>query len=178
MKQASARTVPDDALLLLRALRALIRSQQISERADTSCCGMTVAGAAVIQVLYLEGPLRLGALSRRLGIAPSTLTRNVERIEERGLVERVPDPDDGRALRMRLTTSGRRAAREFETQNERFAELLLQGLPAARRRRAVEGLMDLLCGIDRIAGAACPAQFKPVREFLEAETARATAKEV
>jgi len=178
MNQSPARTVSDDALLLLRALRALIRSQQISERADTSCCGMTVAGAAVIQVLYLDGALRLGALSRRLGIAPSTLTRNVARIEGRGLVERVPDPDDGRALRMRLTASGRRAARELETQNERFAELLLQGLPVRRRRRAVEGLMDLLEGIDRVAGAACPAQFKPVREFLEAEAARAPAREV
>jgi DNA-binding MarR family transcriptional regulator len=178
MKQTPAKTVSDDALLLLRALRALIRSQQISERADTSCCGMTVAGAAVIQLLYLEGPLRLGALSKRLGIAPSTLTRNVERIEERGLVRGVPDPDDGRALRMRLTTSGRRAAREFERQNEHFAELLLQGLPATRRRRAVEGLMDLLEGIDKIAGPSCPAQFKPVREFLEAERAWAPAKEV
>ena len=177
MPRSASRQAADDARLLLRALRALIRSQQISERADTSCCGMTVAGAAVIHVLYLEGPMRLGPLSSRLGIAPSTLTRNVERIEGRGLVERLPDPDDGRALRMRLTAGGRRAAREMEVQNERFAQLLLDGMPTARRRRAVEGLLDLLEGIDKIAGPCCPAQFRPVREFLEAETARATARE-
>jgi DNA-binding MarR family transcriptional regulator len=178
MRAPPIEPVSEEARLLLRALRALIRSQLISERADTSCCGMTVAGAAAIEVLHLEGPLRLGALSQRLGIAPSTLTRNVERIEERGLVERVPDPEDGRALRMRLTASGRRAARRFERQNERFVELLLEGLPAARRRRVVEGLLDLLEGMDRIAGARCPAQFKPVRDFLETETARTAVREV
>ena len=70
-------TIPQsarDADMLLAGLRALIRTQQIAERADVACCGMTVAQAATIHVLYLEGAMRMGALSRRLGIAPSTLT--------------------------------------------------------------------------------------------------------
>jgi DNA-binding MarR family transcriptional regulator len=153
--------------MLLAGLRALIRTQQISERADVACCGMTVAQAATIHVLYLEGPLRLGALSRRLGIAPSTLTRNVERAEENGLVERVPDPDDGRALRLRLTRTGRRRARDIEDQNQRSARQLLDVLPADRRKRVVGGLFDLLEAIDTTVGDECPDQFKPIREFLQ-----------
>lgn len=158
----------DEARVLIDALRALVRTQQISERANVSCCGMTVAQAATLQVLDLDGPMRLGDLGRRLGIAPSTLSRNVERIEARGWVERVPDPDDGRAFRLRLTGEGRERAREIERQNETSMRDLLAGLPEDRRRRVLDGLLDLLQAIDRVAGPCCPDQFEPIRTFLEA----------
>jgi DNA-binding MarR family transcriptional regulator len=158
----------ESARILLGGLRALVRTQQVSERANVSCCGMTVAQAATVHVLYLEGPMRLGALSRRLGIAPSTLTRNVERIEARGWVERVPDPGDGRAFHMRLTADGRDQARQIEQQNEQAAEMLLAELPADRRERVIGGLMDLLEAIDRVVRPQCPDQFMPIHEFLEA----------
>ena len=158
----------EEARLLLQGLRALVRTQLISERADVACCGMTVAQAATIHVLHLEGPMRLGALSRRLGIAPSTLTRNVVRAEAGGWVERTPDPDDGRASRLHLTAAGRRRARELEDQNLTSIRQLLDELPAGRRERVVGGLLDLLAAIDRTVGPRCPEQFKPIREFLEA----------
>jgi DNA-binding MarR family transcriptional regulator len=157
----------EEARLLLGGLRALVRTQQVSERANVSCCGMTVAQAATLHVLYLEGPMRLGALSRRLGIAPSTLTRNVERIEARGWVERVEDPDDGRAFRMRLTTRGRAQGRQIEAQNEGAARQLLAQLPPQRRKRVVSGLMDLLEAMDGLLGPCCPDQFRPIHDFLE-----------
>ena len=158
----------DEARVLLDGLRALVRTQQISERADTACCGMTVAQAATIQVLYLEGPMRLGGLSKRLGISPSTLTRNVDRAEAGGLVERAPDPGDGRAWILQLTRSGRQRARELEDQNLRAMTQLLDTLPTTARRRVVQGVLELLEAIDRTVGSQCPAQFEPVRRFVEA----------
>ena len=167
----------EQAGLLLEGLRALIRTQQISERANVDCCGMTVAQAATLQVLYLEGPMRLGALSRRLGIAPSTLTRNLERIESRGWVDRSLDPEDRRAFRMRLTADGRSLARQIEEQNQQFARQLMAGLPPERRRRVIDGLLDLLETIDRLAGPTSAGQFQPIHEFLETRRAGATEEE-
>ncbi|MCP4201242.1 MAG: winged helix-turn-helix transcriptional regulator [bacterium] len=167
-KKDSDLRIAEQAEFLLEGLRALTRTQQISERANVACGGMTVAQAATLQVLYLEGPMRLGVLSRRLGIAPSTLTRNVERIEARGWVERVSDPKDGRAYRMRLTADGRTQARQIEEQNEQFAQLLIAELPLHRRERVIGGLLDLLEAIDRLAGELSDDQFKPIHEFLEA----------
>ena len=86
-----------DAGRLQGAIRAMVRRFSVSERADVSCCGMTVAQAAALEALGVEGPQRLGELGRRLGISPSTASRNLGLLEERGLIERVPDPDDGRA---------------------------------------------------------------------------------
>ena len=163
----------DDARLLLDALRALVRSQTISERADSACCGMTLAQAAVIHVLLLEGPMRMGPLGRRLGIAPSTLTRNAEPIERAGLIRRAADPHDGRAQVLCLTAAGERAAREIERNNLRFSRQVLEALPPARRRRAVDGLVDLLGAIDTVAGPCCPDAFLPVRDFVRATKRRA-----
>ena len=71
---------------LLRSVRALVRRFAVSERADVACCGMTVAQAATLETLLAEPRLRLGDLGRRLGISASTLSRNLARLEETGLV--------------------------------------------------------------------------------------------
>src|SRR5215510_8967883 len=95
---------------LLQHVRALVRRFAISERADVFCCGMTIAQAATLETLRIEGPLGMGALGRRLGIAPSTLTRNLQRLLDAGYVKREVDSKDARAAVVALTASGGRKA--------------------------------------------------------------------
>src|SRR3990172_8826898 len=128
-----------NATRLLECIRVLVRRFAISERSDVSCCGMTVAQAATLELLATEGPSRLGEVGRRLGIQPSTLTRNLARLEERHLVERVGDPRDGRAFRVRLTATGQAAARSVKRREEAFARSIVLGLPAPRRRATPSG---------------------------------------
>jgi DNA-binding MarR family transcriptional regulator len=105
-----------EAQLLLRAVRALVRRFAVSERADVACCGLTVAQAATLETLLSEPGLRLSDLGRRLGITPSTLSRNVGRLEEAGLVLREADADDARSARVALTAAGARKAEELRRQ--------------------------------------------------------------
>jgi DNA-binding MarR family transcriptional regulator len=154
----------NDARELCGAIRALVRRFSISERADVSCCGMTVAQAATLGALDADGPMRLGALGRRLGISPSTLTRNLQRLEERGLVERISDPEDARAWQARLTPGGRRAAAEVELRELRFAETILAQLPSRRRGVTLETLRDLLQATRRATEACCPGAFDHLME--------------
>src|SRR6266516_2327833 len=53
------------------------------------------------------GPLRLGDLAAAEGIAPSTLTRLVTALEERGYVDRCPVPGDARASTLAIAPAGR-----------------------------------------------------------------------
>lgn len=46
-------------------------------------------------------------LARAEGLDPSTMSRRLASMEQRGLIERHPDPDDGRAQIVRLTEQGR-----------------------------------------------------------------------
>jgi DNA-binding MarR family transcriptional regulator len=53
-----------------------------------------------------ERTLRMTALGRRTNATLPRLSHVVRRLEERGLVERFPCPDDGRATNARLTDAG------------------------------------------------------------------------
>lgn len=153
-----------DARFLRAAIRGLVRRFALSERADVTCCGMTVAQAATLETLGAEGPLRLGDLGRRLGISPSTLTRNLGRLEDRGLVGRVPDPEDARASVARLTAAGRRAAAEVERQQIDFADAILDRLPPARRDEVLASLDTLLAAVRESTERCCPGAFDHLME--------------
>jgi DNA-binding MarR family transcriptional regulator len=53
-----------------------------------------------------SGGLRLNELNDHVLLSQSSLSRLVERLEKRGLVERTPAPDDGRGILITLTEAG------------------------------------------------------------------------
>jgi DNA-binding MarR family transcriptional regulator len=66
-------------------------------------------GSALVP-LFEEDGLRMGELARRAHLSKQTMTELVRRLEREGLVERRPDPTDGRASLLFLTAR----SREFE----------------------------------------------------------------
>jgi DNA-binding MarR family transcriptional regulator len=78
--------------------------RRVAARHDLSVVQMRLLG-----VLRDREPGIL-VLARHLELDKSSVTGLVDRAERRGLVERVADPDDGRAVRVRLTKEGRALA--------------------------------------------------------------------
>jgi DNA-binding MarR family transcriptional regulator len=157
--------VPDAAARGLRvSIAALVRRFSLSERADVSCCGMTIAQAATLTALREQGPLRLGHLGARLGIQASTLSRNLARLEERGLVRRRPDPDDARAMRVGLSPTGRRAAERVELQELEFARQILEQIPADRRDEVLAAIGTLMRAVHRATLDCCGNAFDHLME--------------
>jgi DNA-binding MarR family transcriptional regulator len=58
-------------------------------------------------------PARIGELHRHVLLSQPALSRMVDRLVERGLVERCPDPADGRGVRLSLTEAGRERQRQI-----------------------------------------------------------------
>ena len=159
-----------DARALRAAIRALVRRFSISERADVQCCDMTVAQAATLEALQAEGPTRMGDLGRRLGVSPSTLTRNMSRLEERGWVRRASDAADGRVSRVHLTAAGVRAADAVERGELDFAADVLRRLEPGRCRELPAVLNDLLIAVRQSTEHCCAGAFDHLmREFPEGE---------
>jgi DNA-binding MarR family transcriptional regulator len=79
--------------------------------------------AALVLLFPLDrlGPLRQSALAELLHADPSTVSRHVTLLVERGLVVRVADESDGRATRLVLTEAGR--AQLDQLRGERVAYL-------------------------------------------------------
>jgi DNA-binding MarR family transcriptional regulator len=105
-------------------LGALIRvaAQYMNERfaawiATSGFEGIQPAHSAVIQPLWAAPDgLRSSALARASRITMQSLSALIADLEQGGYVERVADPDDARAARVRLTARGRaygRAVRAF-----------------------------------------------------------------
>ena len=64
-------------------------------------------------MLHNQGPqLSPGALTKRLELSSGAMTNRLDRLEQAGLVRRLPDPDDRRGLQVELTDEGRRTYRE------------------------------------------------------------------
>jgi DNA-binding MarR family transcriptional regulator len=155
-------TKPDtqrDAARLRAGIRALVRRFGISERADVACCGMTVAQAATLETLRSEGAMRLGELGRRLGVTASTLTRNLSRLEEAGLVARAADAHDARAARVDLTPAGRKAAERLESMEQEFGRAILERIPVGKRAAVVNALSELLVAVRGATESCCPGAF-------------------
>jgi len=108
--------------------------------------------------------MRLKELGQRLGIAPSTLTRNLERLIEGGLVARQSDSRDARAARVRLTAAGRRAATGVAERERDFAQQVLDRIPADRRTAVLDSLADLLSAVRSATEACCPGAFDHLME--------------
>jgi DNA-binding MarR family transcriptional regulator len=79
----------------------------------------------VLRQLSLEGPMRAASLADALQSDPSTVSRQVAPLVQRGLLERRADPDDGRASLLVLTDKGKALMAEHEeVRLARFAEML------------------------------------------------------
>jgi DNA-binding MarR family transcriptional regulator len=161
----------DRARELLLGIRGLVRRFSVAERADVACCGVTVAQAATLETLLSEGPLRLGSLGRRLGVTPSTLSRNVERLEAAGLVRREADREDARSSRVSLTKKGRAAGRELERQEVAFAHQVLERLPPERREGVASAFQELLVAVREATEACCPGAYEHLMEGLSGSEA-------
>ncbi|HET6562018.1 MAG TPA: MarR family winged helix-turn-helix transcriptional regulator, partial [Marmoricola sp.] len=73
---------------------------------------LTTAEAAMMRVVAREGTCRPGSVAAQLGVGPSAVSRQLTGLCERGLVERHPDPADGRAELLGLTDTGRKTMAE------------------------------------------------------------------
>jgi len=156
---ADPEVLASDVARLRSSFTALLRRFSISERADVQCCGMTVAQAATLEALGREGSLRAGRLGKLLGIAPSTLTRNLARLEEAGFVRRATDDADGRAAQVELTEKGRRARLRLEAIEDEFATRVLARLSPSARARALDGLAAILEAVREETESCCPGAF-------------------
>ncbi|MCK9248546.1 MAG: MarR family transcriptional regulator [Solirubrobacteraceae bacterium] len=99
-----APTVPTTGELLLRIARWI----HGRSRGTFEPLGITPsAGRALVVLARADGPLRMRELADRLRVVPRSATSAVAALEAAGLVERRPDPDDGRSVRVHVLDAGR-----------------------------------------------------------------------
>lgn len=129
---------------LLNLLRLLFLSEKLTEarlcRAFKDVGYSAAHWRVLLQLVRADAPLSLGALAERLGFVKSNVTQLIDRMEAEGLVSRLPDPTDRRAVLAQMTEEGlRRFHTGMQTLNVVDQELLAEYTPEERAQ-----LVDLL----------------------------------
>lgn len=92
--------------------------------------------------------LRMGELSRRMMVTGGNITGITDQLEQEKLVVRVPDPRDGRAYSVKLTTAGRRAFTTMAQVHEGWIAELLQDISGDDKTRLIELLAHMKHGLN------------------------------
>jgi DNA-binding MarR family transcriptional regulator len=139
-----------DPVALAARLRPLVfRLGRILRQQDKS--GLPPASLTALAVLDRAGPLTLGDLAAEEQVSPPTITKLVDTLEARGLVERVRDDKDRRVCRVRTTGRGRR---QLEASRTRRTAWLATQLHSAtpEELEAVANALPVLERLTTISG--------------------------
>lgn len=88
-------------------------------------------------------------LYEALMLSSGAMTSRVDRIEQAGLVERRPDPDDRRGTRVRLLPAGRKLIDRVLVVHLENEEAILSGLTAAERNQLDKLLAKLIANLPK-----------------------------
>jgi len=111
--------------------------------------GLTPSQLSTLSSVGICGPIRLGDLAATERIAPSTLTRLVNVLEERGYLSRQPAPGDARAFLVTMTDSGREVLERIRTEATNLLTDILGTLPADQ----LTALEAALPALEQLAGS-------------------------
>ena len=100
----------DQSLQLAELLARLSWHRRRSGMKALAPTQVTMGQARILRHLaHCETPVRMRDVADRFEIAPRSVTAVIDGLEEVGFVERVPDPEDRRSIRLVVTPSGHQA---------------------------------------------------------------------
>jgi len=105
---------------------------------------VTPAQTRALGMICHHGPIRLSVLAEHLVIVPRSTTQVVDALEERGLIERQPDPTDRRAITVAATPEGVRLHEQLHRVRDEASEARFAALSDADRAELERILRQLL----------------------------------
>jgi DNA-binding MarR family transcriptional regulator len=134
---------PDPSVRVLDELGRVIRHlTRLSGGPDEGPALTSTQRLALIELLE-DGPMRLNDLAGRMGTSAPTASRAVDALADGGLVARLTDPSDRRALHIELTAEGRAYV---DLRKRRVADAFrpaAAGMPAGEREQLAALLAEL-----------------------------------
>lgn len=114
--------------------------------------GAHPAQAICLRRLSTEDGLAQKDLADDMFLTPPTVSRMLKTMEQAGVVERRPDDEDQRVVRVFLTEEGRRLAGELQTVTSRYVAETFGSLPDDDLRELTRLLDRLAGGLEEAAG--------------------------
>jgi DNA-binding MarR family transcriptional regulator len=135
---------------LLAAIDRLGQALRVQTGRVARAHGLTSTQLQLLTRLRVDPPerRRVGALAAELDVTLPTVSDAISTLERKGLVERTPEPSDGRGVRIVLTDRGHAVAEAAEAWQIR-AEQILGYVSVRDKERALGFLVGLLAELHR-----------------------------
>ena len=117
--------------------------------------GLTEQQWRVVRVLAAEKQLDTGELSRLTFLLAPSLTRILKTLDQEGLVQRTPDPEDLRRVDVRLSKAGRIVYNKVSPDSERLYREIEEQFGLQKLNELYVLLKDLQVAINQIETEAC-----------------------
>ena len=118
---------------------------RVQEFLDDAGIDMSAEEISILTVLaHLDGPERMKPLSEKLGRDATTVSRQVAGLEEAGLVERSPCPDDGRATVVTITKAGSKLVEQTIPLTLALRGRAMKGISKSEAKTLVNALSRML----------------------------------
>jgi DNA-binding MarR family transcriptional regulator len=133
---------------------------------DEVCCeGLSQRQTSILRTLVAQEGARLTDLAASSGITPSAMTRVLEKLERRGLVERVRGAqEDGRAVMVRITAQGRRTRKQLDALMRERTGHIVDSIPEKQHQQVLKVLKTLN---DAMGAAGCCPLNTPIAKLPE-----------
>jgi DNA-binding MarR family transcriptional regulator len=109
--------------------------------------GISMAQLHVLHLVESHGEMPMGRLADMLDVSLSNATGLIDRVEERGFVERTRVPSDRRMVMVRLTSNGRQMLDEIETVREQILRGVLDQLDPTQLAGVASAMADLRAAV-------------------------------
>lgn len=137
---AEAETAEDALVRLMLAVGRRFRSRIDGDTVDPS-------QAALLYTLKCLGSMRLGDIAEAMKLDASTVSRHVHQLGEHGLIDREPDPEDGRARIIALSPAGAASLKKTFDQRREFITSALGDWNDEDRERLRHDLVRLTASL-------------------------------
>jgi MarR family 2-MHQ and catechol resistance regulon transcriptional repressor len=130
----------------LSLIKELVSTYQAFESFSTKHVkelGLTATQFDVIATLGNQPPMTCKELGEKTLILKGTMTGVLERLETRGLIEKIPNADDGRSYKIGLTESGDSLFKKVFPKHLRYLEQAFEKLSHKDLELAVNALRNI-----------------------------------
>lgn len=118
--------------------------------------GISMAQLNILYTLHRSGEMPMRRLAEVLNVSDSNATGLVDRMEERGLIERTRVPEDRRVVRVRITQDGVRILDENDALTDDLMRDVLARLDPSQLETIAIAVADLRASLETTVGTSAP----------------------
>jgi DNA-binding MarR family transcriptional regulator len=136
-----------DAAARLR-LGVVRTARRLRQEAAAEASGLTPTSTAALATIERHGPLTPSELAKLERVQRPTVTRTLGCLDREGLIERTPDPADGRSSLVSVNSAGRERLRRLRRRKNAYLARRMRDMPVAdiealeRAAEILEGMLE------------------------------------